>query len=142
MSLIEELLRRELEHQCESSCGCAESGTLLRVLHAIEFHLSEVATKGPTNTVAAIMALFEAQPGTLDADHRSDANLQLRLQGHVRRWLEASAKGLRHDDLDYAQIKITATQPSWDEDDTCCVELQIVETRGSDELSGRVEGVK
>lgn len=60
----------------------------------------------------------------------------------VRDWLARSAKRLRHDGLDFAELKLTMREPGWDDDGTVMVTVMVEETASDAEIDGRVEGIR
>lgn len=68
-------------------------------------------------------------------------SVQDQLLARVRAWLETAAKRLRHNDLDFAELKITVRDPGWDDDGTVMVTVLLEETATRDDIEGRVEGV-
>jgi hypothetical protein len=84
------------------------------------------------------------QAGTADGEVKEERlpNVTERTTAYVKRWLEGVAKRLRHDDCDVAELRIRAHSPGWDDDNTCCLTVDMEERISVDSCDGRVEGVK
>lgn len=75
----------------------------------------------------------------MDTGERS---VQEQVIARVTDWLERSAKRLRHDGIDFAELKLTIREPGWDDDGTAMVTVMVEETASAADIDGRVEGVR
>ncbi len=69
-------------------------------------------------------------------------SVQAQVIARVTEWLERTAKRLRHDGIDYAELKLTMREPGWDEDGTAMATVMVEETATAADIDGRVEGVR
>ncbi len=76
------------------------------------------------------------------AEAAAMSTVQEQVVARVTEWLERSAKRLRHDGLDFAELKLTMREPGWDDDGTAMVTVMVEETATCGDIDGRVEGVR